>query len=248
MKLRLILITLMQVALMCSLNAQDRIVLINNDTIIAKVISVGSTISYKKFNFTDGPTYELSKKDINKIIYQNGVTENYSNLKKPRIKKRRPSFIEMTFGDAILISKPNNSYDKKAGYQFDINGAWFFAHNVGIGIDYGIGIYPFQYTITNASFGVFWNIPFSKTTSLKGKIMGGMYSTDNGFDGGKKTAPGVNVGIGTRFIVIKHFGINVNIDYHYTETNMPVEFYFESINLKYTFQPIVVSVGFSYVF
>ncbi|MBK6264665.1 hypothetical protein JKA74_06420 [Marivirga sp. S37H4] len=59
-----------------SLNAQDIIVLNNNEKISAKVIVVGLTnITYKKFENLDGPSYEIAKDDVLKITYENGQDE-----------------------------------------------------------------------------------------------------------------------------------------------------------------------------
>jgi hypothetical protein len=55
-------------------NAQDTIVKLNGDKILAKVIEVSQTeIKYKKFDFQDGPTYLEIKSNIRLIIYSDGT-------------------------------------------------------------------------------------------------------------------------------------------------------------------------------
>jgi len=56
--------------------AQDTIVKINGDKIIAKISEVSSKeIKYKKFDFQEGPTYIENKSNIQIIKYSNGSVE-----------------------------------------------------------------------------------------------------------------------------------------------------------------------------
>ncbi len=58
------------------LNAQDTIILKNNEEVSAKVLVVGiSNITYKKFENLNGPSYEITKDDVLKITYENGRDE-----------------------------------------------------------------------------------------------------------------------------------------------------------------------------
>lgn len=53
--------------------AQDIIIMRDATEIEAKVLTVGvNEISYKKWNFQDGPTYQIDKKDVFYIKYSNG--------------------------------------------------------------------------------------------------------------------------------------------------------------------------------
>lgn len=63
---------------LCSnLKAQDTIFMRSGEKIIAKIIELNTReVKYKKFDFQDGPLYVVSKTDIFKIAYVNGMTEN----------------------------------------------------------------------------------------------------------------------------------------------------------------------------
>ncbi len=59
-------------------NAQDKIVKHNGETIDAKIKSVGTkTVTYVRFDNQTGPEYTIVKKDIEKIKYQNGSEDNF---------------------------------------------------------------------------------------------------------------------------------------------------------------------------
>jgi hypothetical protein len=58
------------------LKAQELIVKTNGDSIRAKLLEVGiSTISYKKSNMIDGPTFTVDRSEISFIMYKNGEIE-----------------------------------------------------------------------------------------------------------------------------------------------------------------------------
>jgi hypothetical protein len=60
--------------------AQDVITKNDGSTILSKVISISdSEVSYKSYSNIDGPTYILSKSDINYITYANGSTEYFGS-------------------------------------------------------------------------------------------------------------------------------------------------------------------------
>ena len=60
-------------------SAQDIIVLKDSQRIDAKIVSVTSTeVSYKKANYTDGPTFTLNVSEIATIIYSNGDTQVFN--------------------------------------------------------------------------------------------------------------------------------------------------------------------------
>lgn len=70
----------------CSLpllsSGQDKIYKTDNTVIEAKVVEVKkSEITYKKFSNTGGPAYTIPKKEVSKIIYQNGEKEVYNEVK-----------------------------------------------------------------------------------------------------------------------------------------------------------------------
>ena len=68
--------------LLCSVTlfAQDIIVQNNGNTILSKVIEIGSTeVKYKKFSNLNGPTYTIAKAEILVINYENGEKESFAN-------------------------------------------------------------------------------------------------------------------------------------------------------------------------
>ncbi|HEU4717877.1 MAG TPA: hypothetical protein VFU15_08580 [Bacteroidia bacterium] len=59
--------------------AQDTIVKVNGDRVVAKVTEVGQyTIRYKRYNAPDGPVYDVKKTDVRMIVYSDGTIEHYS--------------------------------------------------------------------------------------------------------------------------------------------------------------------------
>lgn len=60
--------------------AQDVIVKKDGSTILSKVFEVGtSEVKYKKFSNQNGPTYSISKSDVQAINYENGEKESFNN-------------------------------------------------------------------------------------------------------------------------------------------------------------------------
>lgn len=67
---------------MLSAFAQDIIVLRNADEIQAKVQTIGfDDITYKKWDFQDGPSYQIAQSDVLFIKYENGRKELFYNRK-----------------------------------------------------------------------------------------------------------------------------------------------------------------------
>lgn len=99
-----------------ALYAQDIIVLYNGDTVQAKIIEVtNNNISYKKFDYQDGPTVVVEIKNIKTIRYQTGEVANYEiknnvNYIPDSIRCKLPYIINhslegYTLDDGSLLSK-----------------------------------------------------------------------------------------------------------------------------------------------
>ena len=74
-----LLITLFAVSATLFASAQDVIFLGENDSIVAKVISIGtSEITYQKWTNLEGPVYSLSISQIVAIRYQNGTIDDFN--------------------------------------------------------------------------------------------------------------------------------------------------------------------------
>ena len=77
MKLRICLLSFFLI-FSITLLAQDKIYTKAGEVISAKVTSINvNTITYKRFDNQQGPDYTISKKDVLKIIYENGTTDNF---------------------------------------------------------------------------------------------------------------------------------------------------------------------------
>lgn len=62
-----------------SVFAQDVIVKKDGSTILSKVVEVGSTeVKYKKFSNQNGPTYTITKAEIQAINYENGEKDTFT--------------------------------------------------------------------------------------------------------------------------------------------------------------------------
>ncbi len=67
--------------------SQDTLVRTNNEIILAKVLEINtSTVKYLKFNFQDGPVYEIEKSGLLFIKYAKGYKDSFVNesVKEPR--------------------------------------------------------------------------------------------------------------------------------------------------------------------
>lgn len=61
-------------------NAQDRIVFKNADELEVKVTNISpDTVTYKRWNNLEGPTYTINKSDISLIFYNNGTKDIFNN-------------------------------------------------------------------------------------------------------------------------------------------------------------------------
>jgi hypothetical protein len=72
---------------------QDTIVQKNGVRIISKVLEIDKIdVKYKKFENLDGPSYVISKSDVNFIIYKNGSVDTLSvaEIKVPVMMMRKP--------------------------------------------------------------------------------------------------------------------------------------------------------------
>jgi len=66
-----------------SIQAQDTLLMRYSENIIVKVIEVGTTeVKYKKQDNLNGPMFSILKSDLLMIKYENGTTDDFSNIKK----------------------------------------------------------------------------------------------------------------------------------------------------------------------
>jgi len=84
---------LLFILFVCSSNiikAQDTLSMRSSETILVKVIEVGtSEVKYKKLDNLNGPIFSMLKSDLLMIKYENGTKENFSKEEKIKIKVKR---------------------------------------------------------------------------------------------------------------------------------------------------------------
>ena len=83
---------LLFILFVCSSNiikAQDTLSTRYGETILVKVIEVGTTeVKYKKLDNLNGPDFSMLKSDLLMIKYENGTSEKFSKEEKTIIKVR----------------------------------------------------------------------------------------------------------------------------------------------------------------
>lgn len=116
--------------LLCSIkvNAQDVMTQLYGRTTVdvkVKVLSIFSdTVIYKRWGNLDGPSYEIKRQDIHKIVYENGNVDYFTPL--PKSPKYKP-----------------------VKFQCYIHGTATFAPNYWstlVDMSYGVNIYDYLYT------------------------------------------------------------------------------------------------------
>lgn len=117
--------------LLCSISvsAQDVIVKKDGTTILSKVLEVGqSEIRYKKHENLDGPTYTISKSELQAINYQNGAKDTFSEPVREdnRYLPNNQNDGTQQYNDNALLMIDANKHSKKhiywnikAGLSFD---------------------------------------------------------------------------------------------------------------------------------
>jgi hypothetical protein len=127
MKLTKLLFVCLLFALSINVTAQDIIKMKDSSEIKAKVEKITpSEITYKKTDNINGPDYVINKRDVESIIYANGVKEQINNGIENRFKKRRAT---------SWLASNNINYGKNI-----LSFAFFQATDASV--SYGPGTYP----------------------------------------------------------------------------------------------------------
>ncbi len=80
MKLKSLLFLAVPFLMATAASAQDRIFQSNGNVIKARIVSVGAeSVTYKLFSHPDGPEYSMVKNEIDKIKYESGKQEWFTN-------------------------------------------------------------------------------------------------------------------------------------------------------------------------
>ncbi len=121
--------------------AQDIIIKKDSSVIKAKITNVKKgIIKYKKANYTDGPTFQISKYKIKKIIYGNGDTANFKHFNF-QISKELPDTKGLHIGthySPLINLIPNSVYEPAYGYNTGLDLKYYFNNKFGLktGITY----------------------------------------------------------------------------------------------------------------
>jgi hypothetical protein len=118
-------------------SGQDKIYKKNGDIIEAKVSAVTTnTVCYKRFNNQDGPDYTILRREISKIVYQNGTEDSFEGR---NIREKLPDHgrentkgksAKPKFGDNIICISPVYTIESDFGSDFAT------MNDPGIGISY----------------------------------------------------------------------------------------------------------------
>jgi hypothetical protein len=129
---KFLLLLTVSIAISLSLLAQDKIYKTDGDIIEAKVKRVDPTaIVYKRFDNQDGPEYGILKKEVVKIVYENGTTDVFrggdgNDGKDQSRGGKSGKVVKNKYGNNILSVTP-------AAYTVSVDGS---INDVGLGLCY----------------------------------------------------------------------------------------------------------------
>lgn len=120
-KIAYIFMVIVTVLISKNINAQDKIFLKSGDKIEAKIIEVNiDDIKYKKFSNQNGPVFTIPKKDINKVVFENGESDIFKEegFRRNRI---NADVLAFTYYGPIYASYERINESGKIGYEIPIN-------------------------------------------------------------------------------------------------------------------------------
>ena len=89
-----------------SVFAQDVIVKKDGSTILSKVVEIGSTeVKYKKFSNQNGPTYTITKAEIQAINYENGDKDTFTDAVVTQPQQQQQNIIVNNYDDLLSSQK-----------------------------------------------------------------------------------------------------------------------------------------------
>lgn len=161
----------------CSVNAQDIIILKNGNEIQAKVLEISSTeIKYKRFDNLDGPMLILSAVSVSAIKYENGAWEDINAATKEA---------EAANKEAAKQSYPMNP--DKFIFGIYANPIGFLILGPMAGFEFTKGRFNAEVNFRFPSLGLL--MPVFEDTEYENKI-----------------TKGIGVGLGLRYFLPAHFG------------------------------------------
>ena len=126
-------------------NAQDIMVkLYGTSTIEEKVKTISvyeKSIIYKEWNHLDGPTYEISRRNVHKIIYENGKIDYFTDIPVVKAPKYRPIKLQSHITFSGTLGGRMYGLEMDCGIGMNIRDYLYAGLNIGMGyMDGGMGI------------------------------------------------------------------------------------------------------------
>lgn len=113
--------------------SQDTIITVKGDKIISKVIEIGEQdIKYKKTDNLDGPNYTIAKREINKIVYQNGSEDFFNEVYEPSITSDKSDLFAVLTkkGNRVYVESDNSNGIVHAKEELNSWGYWKVVNNI----------------------------------------------------------------------------------------------------------------------
>jgi hypothetical protein len=155
MKNRLLVLVL--VAFCGIAKSQDIINLKNKTSVKCKILNVGiKTISYKKYDNLEGPSYEVRNREVNNLLYENGAQEIIKSSSQEFNNSK--NVISFNYGD-LTVSRIGFSYERlfaksKLGVKIPFSASFlqydnYYSYNAKIQTGLDLNYYPLgQKTVT----------------------------------------------------------------------------------------------------
>jgi len=218
---------LFMVGMAVVVNAQDIITLKNGNEIKAKVTEISaSEIKYKRFDYLDGPTILIAKREVFAINYENGTREVFNAITTPAYRERHnidnrygyEGIIDFGYGVGLGDISDFLNFSTTHGFRFNP----YFSMGFRVGLRYYYqdryyyGYYGYWYKMKKELV-----LPFSmhfKGTFLPGKVapfiaLGVGYSIRAVSDNDVPYGLIFNPSVGVQFRLARKFGMNFSIGY-----------------------------------
>lgn len=117
MHIKTLLLTIAGTLALNAAYAQDKLFKKNGDMLEVKVTEITTrTVSYKKGDNANGPTYTINKADVSKIEYENGSEDFFSPTE-----ENRPARKQVKYGNNIISVMPMQimTYDVGVGIAYE---------------------------------------------------------------------------------------------------------------------------------
>ncbi len=207
--------------LTCRIYAQDLIYLKTGDVIESKILSIDqSKISYKKWNYIDGPTFSVYKSSVEKVTYQNGDTEDFQKDYRPddymdsgKKNKKNPEPFRNIIGwrpFTPIYRSLGLSYERMLKKNFGLGLPVVLNfdgyYRVGVDVKYYVST---QYNRkTGRSEYALYIGPSVRTGTIGNLIEGGLDYYSSGYSLSQKTS--LMVTLGGYYYLINNIGLEIN--------------------------------------